>query len=50
MTVDDLLDGQFMDGSSSEGENDLDQVGPEILHLVRDEFDRDLGHDWAGIG
>lgn len=38
MTVDDLLDGQFMDGGSSEDENDLNQVGVKVLHLVRNEL------------
>jgi hypothetical protein len=30
MTVDDLLDGNFMDESEDEGEDILDQVGPDI--------------------
>jgi hypothetical protein len=38
MTVDDLLDGNFMDGSEDEEEDILDQVSPEILHFAHDDL------------
>lgn len=34
MTVDDLLDGHFMDENENEEEDDIDQVSPELLYRL----------------
>jgi hypothetical protein len=47
MTVDDLLDGHFMDGSEDEEEDDIGQVSSELLHRLTTVYPV-LGFVWAG--